>query len=304
MRMLTAAARCLQAPKRALAVLVVAVLLLGAACIGADPMWERNQAANDLFYAGDFEAALEQYQALLAERPDLDQLSYNAGNALHRMEAYDRAIAETQRALPPAEVALGVQTYFALGNHLLALNRLDEAYMAYRNALLLAPADADAKHNLELTLLLIDQRDNPEEPDEPPPGPSPDPNPGEGNGEPGEQPGEPPPGEEPSPGDQTGPGEQPPPPDPEEPPPGPGPDEEVPAEPEEPDGEPPPGEPSGPPGDAGEADPEALRRALEEALAGMDDVLTFEEAIRILDLLRQQREQPMPGSGPTHGRDY
>jgi hypothetical protein len=50
--------------------------------------------------------------------------------------------------------------------------------------------------------------------------------------------------------------------------------------------------------------PEALQRALAEALAGIDEELTFEEAIQILDLLRQQQERQLPGGGEGSGPDY
>ena len=82
----------------------------------------------------------------------MPELSYNAGNTLHRLESYERAVAETQRALPPTDTELGANTYYALGNHLLALEELEQAYEAYRSSLLLDPDDEDAKHNLELTL--------------------------------------------------------------------------------------------------------------------------------------------------------
>jgi Ca-activated chloride channel family protein len=254
--------------------MVLLALLMGA-CGGGDDLRERNHEANEMFMAGDFEGALARYQELVAERPDVPELSYNTGNTLHRMQQYERAVAETQRALPPTDNALGPSTYFSLGNHLLALNRLDEAYLAYRNALLLQPSDGDAKFNLELTLLLIQQRDNPQgsdpnrqngeddgadqQPQNVPPTPG-------GSGQPGAT-GTPQPGEaSPAPRQGT-----------------------------------PGGEPNGTPGAPGDA--QAQQRALEEALAGMDDQLTFEEAVRILDLLRQQQERQVPpedGSGPDY----
>lgn len=226
-----------------------------AACAG-DALQRDNAAANRLFQRGEYAAALEAYQRLLAQRPDVPELAYNAGNALHRLENYERAVAETQRALPPKSAKLGAATYYALGNHLLALQRLDEAYEAYKSALLLDPNDADAKHNLELTLLLM------REPETAAP--------------PGQQPGQgsPPP-------DATGvpglPGDE---------------NESTPTQ----------GPPAAAtPGPAG-ADP---LRSLEEALRGIDEELTYEEAIRILELLQQQASQVgrEPGARPA-GPDY
>jgi tetratricopeptide (TPR) repeat protein len=177
------------------------------------------------------------------------ELSFNAGNALHRLESYERAVAETQRALPPTSTRLGAATFYALGNHLLALDRLEQAYDAYRNALLLDPSDGDAKFNLELTLLRMLAQEQP-----------PQPQPGES--QPGEQPGEQQPGE----------GQQPQPPQP---------------------GQQPTTPPSGP-----QQDP---TRSLQEALEGIDEELTFEEAIRILDALREQQQRPRQDQGPGGG---
>jgi Ca-activated chloride channel family protein len=243
-------------PRPGVALFLLALLL--GAC-GGDSLRDQNAAANDLFESGDFEAALSAYQELLAQRPDVPELGYNAGNTLHRLESYERAIEETQRALPPSDSKLGAQTYYALGNHLLALQRFEPAYEAYRSALLLDPDDADAKHNLELALVGMLQEQQQQEQQPPGAGEQPQPQP-----EPGEQPQEEPPGP-PAPGPQQ-PGTQ------------------------TPDGQPP-------------VDPV---RELQEALRGIDEEVTFEEAIRILDLLReqQQRQRQDASPGPSSGPDY
>ena len=182
----------------------------------------------------------------------------------------------------PVDPALGSDTYYALGNHLLALQRLEEAYVAYRNALLLDPADQNAKYNLEYVLLLVQQRDNPPEPGEQPSqgqGEGATPSPGEGQqpdatGQPGEgsAAGEGTP--TPAPGEASTPGA----------------------------GTP---SPNGTPGSDGEGlSPEALQRALADALAGIDEELTFEEAIQILDLLRQQQGRQLPAPPGSDGPDY
>jgi Ca-activated chloride channel family protein len=267
----------------ALAALLLAMLIGGCS---EDALRDRNEAANELFEAGDYAEALVAYQSLIAERPDIDEFSYNAGNTLHRLGNYERAAAETQRALPPQNAALGGDIYYALGNHLLAQQRLEEAYLAYRNALLLDPADQDAKHNLEYVLLLVQERDNPPQPGEQPsqgqgegqtPQPGDGQQPGEGTPEPGAsgQPGEGQPGEgTPTPAGEAQPGQG------------------TPA-------------PNGTPGgDTEGADAAALQRALADALRGIDEDLTFEEAIQILDLLRQQQERQVPEPGGSSGPDY
>lgn len=239
-------------PHPGLAVVLLLALAVGAC--GGDSLRSRNEAANRLYDAGNFQAALDAYQALLAQRPDVPELSVNAGNALHRLGSFDRAVAETQRALPPADRRLGAVTYYDLGDHLLALGQLEQAYEAFKNALLLDPDDADAKHNLELTLARLAERQGQQ---------------------PGQQAGETP-AEQPSqPSEQQG----------ETAPPGPG--QPAPAE--------------QPPPDAAPGPASNPARDLQEALRGIDDNLTFEEAVNILDLLRRQQESQRPGGANNRG---
>jgi Ca-activated chloride channel family protein len=271
----------------------VLVLLIAGGC-GSNALRERNEAANQKYLAGDYEGALAGYQQLISERPDIDEFSYNAGNSLHRLGAFERAVAETQRALPPLDPKLGAETYYALGNHLLALQRLEEAYVAYRNALLLDPNDQDAKFNLEYALLLIQQRDNPAAPTQEP-SQAQAPGEGEGSATPeangGQQPGAagtPEPGGTPQPGNGS---------------PGAGS-----STPDAGAGSPAAGTPSpgngGDNGEGGGQTAEDLQRALAEALSGIDGNLTFEQAVQILDLLRQQQERQLPGPGNATGPDY
>jgi Ca-activated chloride channel family protein len=234
--------------------LVLLALVIGGC--GGNSLRDDNADANRLFAAGDYEDALAAYQELLSQRPDVPELSYNVGNTLNRLEEYERAVAETQRALPPDDAKLGAATFYALGNHLYALDELEQAYTAYRNALVLDPHDGDAKYNLELTLLRLMERPPPEEQ--------------AGSG----------PEAEPTPGEQGDPGEQ-------------------------PQGTPTPsGQPA--PGSTPQPTSADLQRSLQEALRGMDEQLTFEQAIEILDLLRQQQERQLPPgpAGAPGGPDY
>ena len=265
-------------PHPAFAMLLLA--LVAGACGGGsgddgDSLRARNEEANALFAAGDYQGALDIYQELLAERPDVDELSYNTGNALHRLEAYERAVADTGRGLPPREVGLGVATYYSLGNHLLLLGRLDQAYVAYRQALLLDPSDADSKHNLELALRLALAQEQPAGAQ--PPGQ------GDAAGEPGED-GTPQPGSQQDPSGEPDPNASPQAGTPES---GASGSDQV------------PGTPQGtPPAGA------SIDRSLEEALAGIDEEVSFEQALEILDLLRQRQQAPRQAPGGSSGPDY
>ena len=163
------------------------------------------------------------------------------------------------------------------------MQRLEEAYDAYRNALILVPGDQDAKHNLELTLLMLNQRDNPQDPNNPDAGAG-DAATGPGNASARaghtrprrrhtaagrrharrRRHGTPQPGR----------------------------------------GRHRPGTPQPGQGTPSPQDAAALQRALEEALRGINEDLTFEEAIGILDLLRQQQQRQIAPGGGGSEPDY
>jgi Ca-activated chloride channel family protein len=238
--------------------LAVALLALFIGACGGGSLSDKNAAANRLYADQTYEEALAAYEELLAERPDVPELGYNAGNTLNRLGNYERAVAETQRALPPKATALGAATYFSLGNHFFALNQLREAFEAYRSALLLDPSDEDAKFNLELTLLRLQAQPPEQDGQGPPQGGQPQ--------QPSEQQGQP---------QQQG----------------------------QPSGSPQPGQqPSGTP----QPSPAQIERSLQEALRGLDEALTFEQALEILNLLRQQQERQQPSTQPggSSGPDY
>jgi tetratricopeptide (TPR) repeat protein len=129
------------------------VVGLVAGCGGTGGAAERiNQEGNRAYAAGDFRRAFDTYQRAAVERPDLAAIPYNAGNALHRLGDFDRAIVETRKAAADGDNHTRFRAYYALGNHFARLGRWREAYESYRNALVLNGDDLDAKFNLELAL--------------------------------------------------------------------------------------------------------------------------------------------------------
>lgn len=260
-----------------MAMLVLA--LLAGACSDGNSLRSLNQEANETYERGEYQQALEQYQRLIASRPDVPELSVNAGNTLHRSGAYDRAVQETRRALPPDDAVVGAVTYYSLGNHYFMLEEYELAYDAYRNALMLDPADQDAKYNLELTFLILTGQTDAESP-------MAGEQPGEQGGEPGAGPSSP---DTPPPGQPGEPGEE---------------GEEAGEEGETTE----PGEQAGPSTTPPSQDTPGseARRALEDALRGLDENVSIEDAQRILDLLQEQQAgERVPGRGITPlGPDY
>ncbi len=86
-------------------------------------------------------------------------VDYNIGNALDRLQRYDEAIVASRAAAQAANRDDDARTYvhamYAVGNHALQSEALEDARDAYIEALLRDPSDADAKYNLELVLRLL-----------------------------------------------------------------------------------------------------------------------------------------------------
>ncbi len=247
-------------------------LLAGAICAGDAA--ESNRRGNDRYAAEDYDGAIAAYATAAAQAPGRGEAHYNAGNAFNRKGEFASAIEETRRALPSGERALVAKAEYALGNHHVASGDLREAAAAYKRALLADPGDADAKHNLELVLAMLS-------PTPAAPTPTPSAEPGEGEGENGGGEGSATPGAA-TPGAGT-PGAS---------------------------GTPAPDQPafSTPqPGGTAAPPPAGVQRTLEEALAGIDEEFTLEEALEVLDALEERNRGQLaspPGPGNARLPDY
>lgn len=138
--------------------------LLVAGCGETGGAAERlNGEANRAYNAGDYQAALDTYRRANVERPDLTEINYNEGNTLHRMGQFARAVSESQRAAAEGTNDTRFRAYYALGNHYARQDKWREAYESYRNALILSPADLDAKYNLEVALRRLTEQQEQQE---------------------------------------------------------------------------------------------------------------------------------------------
>ena len=234
-------------------------LLLGA-CAGT-AAWREVDAANGAYDRARYDEALAAYEraAPLASAADQVAIVYNRGNTLHRLRRYEEATVASARAVEEAPTAaLRNRARYALGNHAFRRGDLDLARDAYSAVLLSDPADEDARHNLQLVLLQQQARPPDETPQPggtPPPGATPG---ASQSGQPG-QPGQP--GAQP--GQPSGPA--------------------APGAPGSGPGQPGPGVTGvdGPPLTEAEA-----QAALAAALAGLGENATLEEALAVLDGLR------------------
>jgi tetratricopeptide (TPR) repeat protein len=113
---------------------------------------ERNNTGNDLYQKGDYQAALDAYQAAQVAAPDRPEAYYNAADALIQQQKLDAAQAALEQVLKTADESLAAQAYYNLGNIYFDMGKYADAAEAYRQSLLRRPDDDDARHNYELTL--------------------------------------------------------------------------------------------------------------------------------------------------------
>jgi Ca-activated chloride channel family protein len=204
-----------RARRRILGIAIGSALLWGLACGESGPSVD---TANGRFAASDYSGALAMYRDLQTTLPDAPELSINAGNALHMLSDFTRALPDYGKAIDVGDPEIRAIAQYDRGNTLYRLQRLEDARDAYKEALRMNPNDRDAKFNLELVNALLDAKEPGAQPGQPgasgSPGASGQPG-GQGSSgssgpssspEPGKQPGEPT-GEQADPTDDSAPGD-------------------------------------------------------------------------------------------------
>lgn len=129
--------------------LLLLALFLGAC---ASKVVKQTDAGNAQFEKQDYDEALTAYRQAQVAAPDMAEPYYNAANAYNRQGQVDGALAQTEQALKTAQGVLAAQAWYNLGNAYFDAQQWDQAIESYKSALRLDPADADAKHNLELAV--------------------------------------------------------------------------------------------------------------------------------------------------------
>lgn len=117
-----------------------------------------NNQANELYDAKKFEEAGAVYDEAATRAPEAATIDYNRGNALLRQGKVQEAAEALRRASQGDDAALRQRSFYNLGNALYGAQKLPEAVAAYRQSLLLDPSDRDAKINFEKALLELQQQ--------------------------------------------------------------------------------------------------------------------------------------------------
>lgn len=121
-------------------------------------------AGRDFFLAGDFEHALEKFEEALIQAPEDPLISLALGETLHHLERYEEAGVEFERALDLAvDPVLKAEALYNLGTTRLAAGQTDKAAEDLLASLQWDADQADARHNLEVALRLLEQQEQQEQ---------------------------------------------------------------------------------------------------------------------------------------------
>ena len=145
------------------AMLLTTSALLAPVPVAAASVWRpagarHAERGSELYRAGDYEGALPEFEAARALDPDDPRLSLAVGETLHRLERYQDAVTEFQRALRQTEdEQLRAESFYNAGTSLLASGDAAQASEALRRSLSLDPDQQDALFNLEVAQRLLDE---------------------------------------------------------------------------------------------------------------------------------------------------
>jgi Ca-activated chloride channel homolog len=136
----------------------LALLILGSAGSAEAGPWRPDGAAlvergREHYAAGQYAEALADFQAARALDPEDARLSLAVGEALHRLQRYEEAGREFDRAVSQAQAAdLQAEGLYNAGTNALASGDAQRATDLLRRSLRLDPNRTDALTNLELAM--------------------------------------------------------------------------------------------------------------------------------------------------------
>lgn len=108
---------------------------------------------NKSFNEAKFDDAVNAYRKALEKEEYNDIASYNLGNTLYRKGQLEDAVKAFDQTIKNARNNIVKQNaFYNKGVAYQTANKLDECIVAYKNALLLNPADEDARQNLQRAL--------------------------------------------------------------------------------------------------------------------------------------------------------
>ena len=103
----------------------------------------------------EYDKALAEFLAALESAPDREEVPYDIGTTLYKLESYPEAIGAFGHSLNRDKSKMAADAWYNLGNAMVKVGKLQEAIDAYKNSLIIRHDDLDAKHNLETVLKMI-----------------------------------------------------------------------------------------------------------------------------------------------------
>jgi Ca-activated chloride channel homolog len=114
---------------------------------------------NKLYNEKKYTDAEVKYKKSLSKNKDLNEATFNLGDAYYKQEKYDDAAQQYQDVIarkPGSEILS--KAYHNLGNSLLKGKKYEESINAYKNALKASPSDNDTRYNLAYAQSMLRQQ--------------------------------------------------------------------------------------------------------------------------------------------------
>jgi tetratricopeptide (TPR) repeat protein len=138
---------------------VVIILSLISVQAFAQPEKKYVRKGNSNYKDENFQQAEVEYRKALEKEPDSYKADYNLANALYKQKQYEAAAGRyASLAEKENDKENRSRYYYNLGNTHFENEKFKESIEAYKMALRNNPADADAKHNLQLALRMMKEQ--------------------------------------------------------------------------------------------------------------------------------------------------
>jgi Ca-activated chloride channel family protein len=141
-----------------MSVLSVFMAMTALSDLKAESLASQNKKGNRLFAQGKYEDAEKAYLNAQAKSPGKPEILYNLGNSLIKQKKYNQGIQSLRQSMGKGDKGIKENSWYNTGNALFSMGSFKESADAFKQALKLDPADRNAKHNLELALLKLQEQ--------------------------------------------------------------------------------------------------------------------------------------------------